>query len=394
MGETFSALPERISVDPNPVAIELNAAADVDLTYKSYTRGAPVDAPPTWPIINGYATVTQVGGYEISTAPGVYPNVRLARFMTDSPKFAIYVAPVTSGSAIKVYINGKPQTVGDSVFTVSGNQFVKVTRASGTGPTEPYLVEILLDHGIQGLYVTALASAWRPEPISGTRILVVGDSYVQPSVMGIPSGTVDRKISGVYQQIAPLLGLRDIILDGQGGTGYLQPNTGAGLANYRDRTPALLTKYSPDVVIFHGGGANDLFGGLNSTNIANQMIATFTETRGSLPNAKLVFIEGFAPPAFTPATFNPAYSSLRATVQAALTGVGVYYVDVATTEPWIYGTGNTNSPTGAGNSDIYIGSDGVHYNVSGAAYIRNRLAPILRTILKDDGTKINTLIRN
>jgi hypothetical protein len=45
------------------------------------------------------------------------------------------------------------------------------------------------------------------------------------------------------------------------------------------------------------------------------------------------------------------------------------------------GTGNTGSPTGDGNSDIYIGSDNTHWTDAGIAYMATRLAPELKRFL-------------
>jgi len=48
--------------------------------------------------------------------------------------------------------------------------------------------------------------------------------------------------------------------------------------------------------------------------------------------------------------------------------------------PWTSGTGTAAAPAGNGNNDLYVGSDGVHLNDAGIAYIATRMAPVLRAL--------------
>jgi hypothetical protein len=49
-------------------------------------------------------------------------------------------------------------------------------------------------------------------------------------------------------------------------------------------------------------------------------------------------------------------------------------------DPWITGTGSTANPNGSGNSDQYVGSDGVHLSVAGTRYYQKRVVDELRQL--------------
>ena len=57
---------------------------------------------------------------------------------------------------------------------------------------------------------------------------------------------------------------------------------------------------------------------------------------------------------------------------------------LASTRPWITGTGDISSPKGDGNADIYVGADGVHPTDAGHAYIAKRMALDLELITKNE----------
>jgi lysophospholipase L1-like esterase len=204
-----------------------------------------------------------------------------------------------------------------------------------------------------------------------------------------PSGPASFNILGAYSQLPFWLGTENFWTDAVPGSGYLRPGGTGG--NYRSRIATQIAA-DPDVVIVHGGGANDLYLGFTTVPaIVAEAITYFTELRTALPNAKLVFVEGFAPPVGF-GTFNDEYIDIRTQLQAALTAVGVYYIDVATSAAWLDGNGYVGATTGTGNSDIYVGGDGIHLTERGAQYVLTRLAQKYRTVLADDGSLINTLI--
>lgn len=188
-----------------------------------------------------------------------------------------------------------------------------------------------------------------------------------------------------------LLGVSNIVTDGIGGTGYIAGG-GTNLPYGHSSRIAWLTSANPDVVIVHGGGANDLNSGQTVNQTITGAISYLQTVRSNLPKARIIFVEGFAPPGFTPATYNPNYIAVRQGVQAGVGISNIYYLDIATTRPPLNGSGYVTAANGTGNSDIYVGSDAVHLTIKGNEYVRNILAPKIRRVLADDGRLDGTLI--
>jgi hypothetical protein len=69
-----------------------------------------------------------------------------------------------------------------------------------------------------------------------------------------------------------------------------------------------------------------------------------------------------------------AVTAAETAIQAAVTEFNDPYTAFIpctndTAGPWLFGTGNTVSPIGDGNADLYIGSDGSHPNDAGHSYL-------------------------
>lgn len=189
-----------------------------------------------------------------------------------------------------------------------------------------------------------------------TTAYLIGDSY---SVVG----------GGFGASLAARMGWT-LTVDGVGGSGY--GVAGSGTA-FPDRLPALIAA-NPDVAIIEGGG-NDW--SANATPLATfiTLLASFyASLRSSLPTATL-YVTG---------AHRIGQTYFDALVSATATAGGVYvdWGDVAevprTTIPantrWLTGTGNASAPAGDGNRDVYLGSDSVHPNAAGCAYLGTRLA--------------------
>ncbi len=371
-------------VDPSPATVTVGAAADAGTYNRQYIYAS---AGATWPIDSGHAITTNVSGYEYNGNPG---GVRRARFMCDRDRVQFYMAPAGAGSTFEVYIDGKRQSASPFVFATASGQYVTIVVPGGVH--RPRLFEVVTDAGISLIATSKPGKIWKPGPSTGPKVLVVGDSFCQPTVSAnTGTGYATTRTEGIYQNIAPLLGLPDVLCQGLGGTGWLRTNGGS--QNYRTRIPALLDTFEPDVLVGFGGGLNDFANGFTVDQVRDQVIAAMSEFRAGRPDLKLVFVEGLAPPGVTPATINPQYVSVSSQARAALTEVGVYWIDVATTSPWINGAGNVNAVNADGeNANVYVGGDGIHLTAAGHIYVRERVAIALRRILADDGTLLNTLI--
>lgn len=373
--------------------ISLGVAADSAFN-QSYLPG---NAAPrrTEDVVAAFGKMSVVSNnWSAKTSNNGVATVTTYRFMMDGPELCIFT--YANGFAIDLYVNGKPYA-GNHILPEATTGFAPYGFQKFVFPSaKPRLVELRMIGDLAGIYTKTPYRIWKPPVDPRPRLAVVGDSFVAPTVMqdaaagGAPNAAWLR---GVYQRMPMLLGLPHLVTDGIGGTGYV-----AGAASNRPYTHVDRVQWAqdvnPDVFIVHGGGANDLYNDHPLSTI-NATIQTYFRTlREKLPFAKLVFVEGFAPPLAGFSENNPDYITIRQTAQAALTDVGVYYIDVATTDPWISGqpNGYVTAVSGTGNSNIYIGSDAVHLTVAGNTYLRHRLAQKLLKILADDGTLLNQLI--
>lgn len=396
------------SLTAQPVYVprdSLAGPATTDIT--SVTPGAAADGtqneqyvisgnalPAIWPV--------DLWGGGVSVASNVWaartsnPAVSSSgwyRFMCDGTKFSVLTGAV--GFVADVYVDGLPYA----------NNPVTLAATAGYSPygfltlvfptAKPRLIEIRTAGGLSACYTVKPYRIWKPPPDPNPKIAVLGDSYVAPTVMNdaasgsVTSGAYDL---GIYQRMGHLLGSSAIAMDGIGGTGYIAGG-GSGMPYGHANRLAWLQSANPDVIVVHGGGANDLNAGNSVSAVVAAVTGYFQTLRAQFPTAKLVFMEGFAPPSFTPGTYNPNYIAVRQGVQAALSTMRrVYYLDVATTRPPLNGTGYVTATNSSGNSDIYVGSDATHLTIRGNLFVRHVLAPKLRRVLADNGRLSGALI--
>lgn len=377
-------------VYPELSAVTIGAAVDTTTYNQAYNLQTYANAASA-PVEFSDALLGNVAGYSVGVASSGN-TVRTIRFILDGDRFAFYTG-FALGLGAMIYADGQPLSLNPYALA-NANQFNTVVFTSA----KPRLVEIRTAAPLLGLYTSKPYSMSRPAQAPGPRMLVMGDSFVQ----GVGSSLT---INSIYHNIAPYIGINQVWVDGVGGTGYgvtSAANGTDGNNSYLDRlgprtTPGTDVQWDietikPDIFVVHGGGINDLYKGRSVEQTINQANNLFSQAREKLPDAKLVFVEGFAPPGFTPATYNPNFIAIREGVQSNLTSTGVYYIDVATTSPWINGAGRVGATTGVGNSDIYIGADAAHPTDAGHAYLRTRLAERLRTVINDDGSRLNQLV--
>lgn len=370
-------------------SVVTGAAADATLNQQ-YVIGANL-LPAIWPIDAWGDIRVSSNTYMSTTSNTSVGNAISYRMMTDAPKICVYA--YGAGFMADLYIDGRPYASNPITLANTTGLGTYGYHVITFPSAKPRLIEWRSVSGIVGVLVAKPYRIWKPAPDPNPKVAIVGDSYVLPTIMNDAAAgqtAVQDYLRGIYQRMDAALGISYLITDGVGGTGYINPG-GNSLPYVATARLAWLTRVKPDVVVVHGGGANDLYGGNTQQATIDAAVNYFKTVRLVLPRAKLVFVEGFAPPIFQ---YNTQYKAIRQAVQAALiaAGVDVYYVDVATTNPVLNGTGYVTAANGTGNTDIYIGSDQAHPTIRGHEYIRAYLASKLKAILADRGELINTLI--
>lgn len=236
-------------------------------------------------------------------------------------------------------------------------------------------------------------------------IAVLADSYG-----GAPS--LRWGISGPFWEAAASLGIPHLDIDAVGGTGFAPNNFDADTRNPGNAFAARLassTAGAPDLVLVAGGindnnsfAAAPLYASASDarSGFERQVQACFSGLRAALPQSVLVATGPWAPRESVPP--EAVALSKADTVRAALLATAGPWVfldnlrgswansrgssGVATgadAGPWQTGTGRAGAPSGSGNGDRLLSSDGVHPNEAGSQFLGGRIAADLRAALLD-----------
>ena len=371
-------------------SVATGAAADGTLNEQYVIASNTLPTP--WPVDVYGPSIISNNTYITKTSVSSVATVATYRIMTDAPKISLFVS--ATNFMADLFIDGKPYASNPITLAATTGYGAYGFQTITFPSAKPRLIEWRSVSGLVGIYVAKPYRAWRPAPEANPKIAVVGDSYVLPTTMNDASTgqvTAGNYLRGTYQRMTTLLGVTSLVTDGIGGTGYLAGG-GSSLPYTHSSRLSWLTSASPDVIIIHGGGCNDLYNSFTVNQTITAATSYFQGLRNSFPKARLIFVEGFSPPVFTPATYNPNYIAIRQGVQAAVGISNMYYLDIATTRPSLTGSGYVTATNGTGNSDIYVGSDGAHPTIKGHEYIRNVLAGKIRRVLADDGRLDGTLV--
>jgi len=167
-----------------------------------------------------------------------------------------------------------------------------------------------------------------------------------------------------------------------GGTGFVNPGAG-GRVPIGQRLDNVASK-NPDIFVVCCG-LNDAA----TTDYFNQAQAAitkyFADVKTKLPNSEVIVLSPFSPNENGNVTNLPTVAGW---VKSSALANNFYYIDIIYGETidkfgnslasgWggvITGTGKEGSPTGDGNRDFYITSDGTHPTPSGHQYLGRRIA--------------------
>lgn len=324
-------------------------------------------------------TVAPDPSYVLPTSryPGTYASGQGAwtvEFSTDAQIFQTRFKYMSTKSAFRISIDGRKLTDNAVTFgsmagvgSIGGGHMLTVDMGSAAAR------RIRIDFYNTpwgGIYLPPTAVQWAPS-LKGQRFMYFGDSIGDGSDQNFGAG-----IGTWVDRYARKMGYTDVWRQGRGGTGYITPGTFATLPS---RVAADVIPYAPDEIII-AAGYNDT-GGLQ-TDIAAAADTMFAAIKAGLPNCRLIVI-GCWSPLGTPAG---SQISTDETIRLRAANAGCPFIStqtgkvydstgalVATQGQWITGSGNTLSPSGVGNADAYVGTDGVHQTDAGAAYYAARV---------------------
>lgn len=291
-------------------------------------------------------------------------------FVADADKVQLRLLRGTSTRAVIIEVDGRPVQSTSIAWTASGSTaYYLLTFASRAVRT----IRVEMDQygGFQGVDVGPTCSIWRPTSPSIT-VAVVGDSLTVETGATLPNG-------GYAYSTGKLLGWSDVRAVAIGGTGYISP--GSNASTFGDATRvADVVACAPEMVIMVGS-TNDL--AYTAAAITSATLAAMIAYRTALPTTPIV-VGGIYGGAGGPSS---QCTTAEAAIKAAFDAWAdprSWWVPISTDTAgaWVYGTGKVGATNSSGNSDLYVGSDGLHPSQAGHDYYARRwMQALLHTVI-------------
>lgn len=270
--------------------------------------------------------------------------------------------------AFRFIVDGQYVDRNSTVITGGGNKWAHL--GFGSRKWREIVVEGTQGAAFIGVNVGPTEQVRAPQLGDALTGLVIGDSYTDGT--GIPSDTGNNN-DGLFRVMGDFLGIADIRMSGNAGSGWAQPGSG-NLTNI-DRLPSDIgpNGLNPKAdIIFVALGLND--GAYPAATVTASAKALLTALRAYHPTAPIVVFGAWpgssGPSATIIATETAAFAAIDQLGDPLITKIPVSTL----AQPPITGTGTVAAPNGTGNSGIYIGSldgtDGTHpYEALGHAHL-------------------------
>jgi len=339
----------------------------------SFAGGAWQCPNATFPNTELYKSVTSHFGNGSDPAANVQqgPGSRV-RFVCAAPslELCVQMSGPGTGGGFRLRVDGKLAFSG--VLGNGGNgliRYIPLTWGDGSASQRKdrhYELEFGALGGFLGIRTTNLykPAPW-PQP-DGLRVLLHGDSMLGTV---IDAANIDSHPWGAQGAlIGDLLGQSDTWSSGVGGAGWMAPAV-KDRSYFNDRLSLDVVQVAPDVIVELGGG-NDA--AVNPVQAAHQaLVEAWLATMIAAKPEVVIFMGG----PLIGSNAGTAHLAVSASKQAAAAKYprNVTFIDTLG-DPWIAGTGRDGAPTGDGNRDWTIGTDGAHPTCEGHRYLAGRVA--------------------
>lgn len=297
-----------------------------------------------------------------------------ATFVTDAPLLAIGVSYAVT--PVNIIIDGRRLFPGGWQGANGGNpsRFVLDFSTAGGRRSRTITIEDYGNISFAGVWIDPASTLTAPNIATPIRVAVFGSS-IECGGNSFPL----RGDLGWPAQTAKLLGWHDPRNLGLGGTGYIN-SQGTNALSYGQHI-ADGTGVSPNLVIV-GGPINDTLA-IPAT-LTSAAVTFLGNLRTALPTTPIIALGTF------PAASGPGASSIAAenAIAEAVKQLGdprIFFIPLCTAPggSFITGTGNAGSPTGGGNSDLYISDDGTHPTQPGIDLIATHYAARIKALVVD-----------
>jgi len=265
----------------------------------------------------------------------------------------------------RVLVDGMPVSVAPTTvpYTADALYYWKIQFAT----SRPRHVEVFLgSQGLKAFYHPGASSMYAAND-KRYKVAMTGDSTI--------SGQSTVFVGTVPCMVAMRSGW-EIMALGQGGTGYANDGGGtSGRSVYGSsgRMSVLAAQTGLDLMVCYGGANDAPASTFPTATVVAAAQACWSAMKTAQPNVPLIVV-GIEPASYltppAPTDLNTLNTALK-TAAEAHSGVAAF-IDIRS-DPWVTGSGNSSSPAGDGNADLFIGPDGIHLNAFGADMMAPRL---------------------
>lgn len=297
-------------------------------------------------------------------ASGVVSYSGVQSFVCDDDIVAIKIPAIPSGASrgSRIIVADRYLQIGNYSVAPGTDKWVRIDwRTAGSG-RKPRVYEIepssLSAAVVFGNVQTSIRGMIHKHSVEEIKVAAILDSYGQGASYGPFLGG-----GQLPHALGRRLGWTDVRNMSIGGTGYLNPGTGAN--TYRGRIAEALAM-APDIFM--------LFGSLNDAQVAYPALDVQAEALLTYQTIRAgtrapIIVCGLPP-------VNSSYSAIVAREQALAAAVTqfndplTFFVPITTAPvPWILGAWNNTAITGTPvNAPMYIGGDSIHPVDAGTAY--------------------------
>ncbi len=288
-------------------------------------------------------------------------------FMADADKVEILLLVGTSPKGVMIEVDGQMIQSTPLAWVGASTMYILLTFASRA--VRHIRVEMDSYGGFRGVNVPPTGSIWPVAFPGRIKASVVGDSLGAQTGYSRPNG-------GFAYSLGKLLGWADVRSASWGGSGYVA--TGAAASTFGSAVRvADVVAANPDLIVIPGSGNDNGLSGVPAA-----ALAAWVAYRAALPTVPIIVGGLFpgvgGPSAATLATEN----ALKATFDT-WADPHSYWVPIST-DPggaWFAGTGRVSATNGSGNTDLYVGSDGIHPSQAGHDFYARQWARAITAII-------------
>lgn len=292
-------------------------------------------------------------------------------FCTDAPKLAIRYPGSNTG--YRLIVDGQYVELSAYSQILAGSTYAVMDFTNSGGRKDRTITfESGANMGFYGVDVDPASKVWAPAFADKIRVIAVGDS-----ITGGANAYPYLPRMGWIDQVSKYLGISDPWNTGLGGSGYISTNSGTTYNFIQHINDVLLN--APDLIIV-AGGFNDRL--TNTAAAVQAATLTYLQTlRASLASVPIIVLGIWGEATGPDASTLTAEAAIKAAV-VQMNDSQIFFVPISTDPaPWETGTGKITGPTGSGNADVYISSDGIHPDQAGINYKARRVTKAIKQLI-------------